>query len=174
MITPNYLSFLCFLLPLFSMSAQGAVEKLPLPLQALQKQGLEFKGQFDAGPNLHGYVVQYQGQGSTVFLTPDKQHAIVGNLIDSSGNNLSDPQVEKYVYAPMGKQMWSGLKVAAGLQSVMRKHRVLFTHFSIPSALTVRSSGRSLVPGWIRVMYSCASCWSVFFVRKVLPALPQL
>lgn len=106
----NPLYFMFFILTLFTMSAQGAAEKLPQPLQALQKQGLEFKGQFDAGPNLHGYVVQYQGQGSTVFLTPDKQHAIVGNLIDSSGNNLSEPQVEKYVYAPMGKQMWSRLE----------------------------------------------------------------
>lgn len=102
--------FLCSLLSSFvALSAPSSAETLPQPLLALKKQGLEFKGQFDVGPNLHGYVVQSQGEGSTVFLTPDKQHAIVGNLVDSNGNNLSTPQIEKYVYAPMGKHMWNQL-----------------------------------------------------------------
>lgn len=96
----------------------AAEQKLPAPIEALQKQGFELKGEFKAPGGLPGYVMQYQGQGTTVFLTPDKQHAIMGNLVDASGKNLSDEQVEKQVYAPMAKEMWRKLEknhwIAAG------------------------------------------------------------
>ena len=91
---------------------------LPAPITALEKQGFELKGEFTAPGGLSGYAMQFQGQGTTVYLTPDKQHAIMGNMVDSQGNNLSDETVEKFVYAPMAKEMWSSLSnhhwVAAG------------------------------------------------------------
>jgi thiol:disulfide interchange protein DsbG len=104
---------------LFASTCAGAAEtELPAPITALQKQGFELKGEFKAPGNLPGYVMQYQGQGTTVFLTPDKQHAIMGNLVDAAGKNLSDEQVEKWVYAPMAKEMWQKLEknrwIAAG------------------------------------------------------------
>lgn len=99
-------------------SVTAAESRLPAPIEALQKQGFELKGEFKAPGNLQGYAMQYQGQGTTVYLTPDKQHAIMGNLVDASGRNLSDEQVEKWVYAPMAKEMWQKLEknrwIAAG------------------------------------------------------------
>ncbi|MCT4703830.1 thiol:disulfide interchange protein DsbG [Enterobacteriaceae bacterium H20N1] len=101
-----------------STSVLAAEPKLPAPIEALQKQGFELKGEFKAPGNLQGYAMQYQGQGTTVYLTPDKQHAIMGNLVDAAGKNLSDEQVEKWVYAPMAKEMWQKLEknrwIAAG------------------------------------------------------------
>jgi len=101
-----------------STSVQAAEATLPAPIAALQKQGFELKGEFKAPGNLQGYAMQYQGQGTTVYLTPDKQHAIMGNLVDATGKNLSDEQVEKWVYAPMAKEMWQKLEknhwIAAG------------------------------------------------------------
>lgn len=101
-----------------SASVSAAETALPAPVTALQKQGFELKGEFKAPGNLPGYVMQYQGQGTTVFLTPDKQHAIMGNLVDATGKNLSDELVEKWVYAPMAKEMWQKLEkshwIAAG------------------------------------------------------------
>lgn len=101
-----------------STSALAAEAALPAPVEALQKQGFELKGEFKAPGNLQGYAMQYQGQGTTVYLTPDKQHAIMGNLVDAAGKNLSDEQVEKWVYAPMAKEMWQKLEknhwIAAG------------------------------------------------------------
>jgi thiol:disulfide interchange protein DsbG len=42
----------------------------------------------------------------------------MGNLVDATGKNLSDAQVEKWVYAPMAKEMWQKLEknhwIAAG------------------------------------------------------------
>lgn len=114
------IAFTCTVsLALLASSPLLAAEKtLPAPIEALQKQGFELKGEFKAPGSLPGYVMQYQGQGTTVFLTPDKQHAIMGNLVDASGKNLSDEQVEKMVYAPMAKEMWQKLEkhhwIAAG------------------------------------------------------------
>lgn len=39
--------------------------------------------------------MEYDGQGTTVFLSSGKKHAFVGNLVDSDGNNLSTPWIEK-------------------------------------------------------------------------------
>jgi len=101
-----------------SSSVLAAEVNLPAPIIALQQQGFELKGEFKGPGDLPGYVMQIQGQGTTVFLTPDKQHAIMGNLVDAAGKNLSDEQVEKWVYAPMAKEMWQKLErnhwIAAG------------------------------------------------------------
>lgn len=103
---------------LFNATAFAADGKLPAPIEALEKQGFEIKGEFKAPGELQGYAMQYQGQGTTVYLTPDKQHAIMGNLVDAAGKNLSDAEVEKFVYAPMAKEMWQNLEkhrwIAAG------------------------------------------------------------
>ncbi|NIG77676.1 thiol:disulfide interchange protein DsbG [Cedecea neteri] len=109
---------------LFNASAFAADAKLPEPIAALEKQGFELKGEFKAPGDLQGYAMQYQGQGTTVYLTPDKQHAIMGNLVDAEGKNLSDAEVEKFVYAPMAKAMWQNLEkhrwVAAGSEKAPR------------------------------------------------------
>lgn len=86
-----------------------AAAPLPAPIAALEKQGFELKGEFSAPGGLQGYAMQFQGQGTTVYLTPDKQHAIMGNMVDAQGRNLSDEQIEKFVYAPMAKEMWNTL-----------------------------------------------------------------
>ena len=90
-------------------SAGISAAPLPAPITALEKQGFELKGEFTAPGGLPGYAMQFQGQGTTVYLTPDKQHAIMGNMVDANGRNLSDDVVEKFVYAPMAKKMWDAL-----------------------------------------------------------------
>lgn len=97
------------LFPLMVLGAPAKDTPLAPPLQVLKDQGFDFKQPFDVA-GLQGYVVEYQGQGTTVFLTPDKQHAIVGNMVDNQGHNLSEPQIDKYVYAPMTKVMWERLE----------------------------------------------------------------
>lgn len=94
---------------LIPLGVLAATAPLPAPIAALEKQGFELKGEFTAPGGLPGYAMQFQGQGTTVYLTPDKQHAIMGNMVDASGSNLSDEQVEKFVYAPMAKEMWDTL-----------------------------------------------------------------
>lgn len=94
---------------LVPLASYAAAPSLPAPIVALEKQGFELKGEFTAPGGLPAYAMQYQGQGTIVYLTQDKQHAIMGNMVDATGKNLSDEQVEKYVYAPMAKEMWNTL-----------------------------------------------------------------
>lgn len=110
--TLRYFLLSMLLFPLIALAATSIESEKPLamPLQALKDQGFEFKAEFQVDKEISGYVVEYQGQGTTVFLTPDQQHAIVGNIVDNKGNNLSSPQIEKYVYQPMSQQMWMQLE----------------------------------------------------------------
>lgn len=86
---------LLLVLGLLPTLALAETSPLPEPLAALEKQGLELKGEFTIKPDFKGYVMEYDGQGTTVFLSSDKKHAFVGNLVDSDGNNLSTPWIEK-------------------------------------------------------------------------------
>lgn len=94
---------------IFSLNSYGAEPPLPEPIQALERQGFELKKQFTAPSGLPAYAMAFQGQGTTVYLTPDKQHAIVGNMIDKAGKNISEEIVEQYIYAPLAQQMWGRL-----------------------------------------------------------------
>ncbi|SQC92287.1 Thiol:disulfide interchange protein DsbG precursor [Cedecea neteri] len=50
-------------------------------------------------------------------------------MIDTEGKNLSDAEVEKFVYAPMAKEMWQNLEkhrwiAAGGCKSAAHSLRV--------------------------------------------------
>ncbi|EBO9668567.1 thiol:disulfide interchange protein DsbG [Salmonella enterica] len=107
---------LLLVLGLLPTLALAETSPLPEPLAALEKQGLELKGEFTIKPDFKGYVMEYDGQGTTVFLSSDKKHAFVGNLVDSDGNNLSTPWIEKYVYAPMAREIWQKLEKSRWIQ----------------------------------------------------------
>ncbi|EGU3668821.1 thiol:disulfide interchange protein DsbG [Salmonella enterica] len=108
--------FLLLVLSFLPTLAFAENTSLPAPLVALEKQGLELKGEFTLKPDFKGYVMEYDNQGTTVFLSPDKKHAFVGNLVDSEGNNLSTPWIEKYVYAPMAREMWQKLEKSSWIR----------------------------------------------------------
>lgn len=81
----------------------------PAPIEALQREGLEVHGEFDAPDGLTGYAASHQGQPMTIFVTADGEHAIVGNLIDSEANNLSEAPLERLVQGPMDDAAWQDL-----------------------------------------------------------------
>lgn len=81
----------------------------PAPIQALEKEGLEVHGEFDAPEGLTGYAASHQGQPMTIFVTADGEHAIVGNLIDSNATNLSEEPLERLVQGPMDDTAWQNL-----------------------------------------------------------------
>ncbi|MGQ7245839.1 thiol:disulfide interchange protein DsbG [Halomonas sp. V046] len=81
----------------------------PAPIEALEREGLEVFGEFDAPGDLTGYAASHQGQPMTVFVTADGQHAIVGNLIDGEANNLSTAPLERLVQGPQDARTWQEL-----------------------------------------------------------------
>ncbi|MFJ5296975.1 thiol:disulfide interchange protein DsbG [Pseudomonas sp. NPDC088368] len=92
---------------------QGAwaqAEELPAPIKALEAKGATIKGTFDAPGGLKGYAAQYQQQAMAFYLTSDGKHVLAGNLFDEKGEDLSEAPLQKLVYEPMTKEMWSQME----------------------------------------------------------------
>ncbi|PCF94200.1 thiol:disulfide interchange protein DsbG [Vreelandella nigrificans] len=112
------LSLLSRFIMLASISAVpfSHAEELPAPVQALSNQGLTIYGQFEAPGGLRGYGASVQGQDMAIYLTPDGQHAIVGTLMDSEGNDLTEAQLDEHVRAPLEAETWQLLEDSHWIQ----------------------------------------------------------
>ena len=97
------------LMPLSSVEA----EDHPAPIEALEEEGLEVHGEFDAPGGLSGFAASHRGQPMTIFVTEDGEHAIVGNLIDADANNLSEAPLERLVRGPQDETTWQSLEDSA-------------------------------------------------------------
>lgn len=91
-------------------------EALPAPVQALRDQGLSIHGQFEAPGGLRGYGASVQGQDMAIYLTPDGEHAIVGTLMDSEGNDLTEAQLDEHVRVPLEAETWQLLEESHWIQ----------------------------------------------------------
>ncbi|SEJ02243.1 thiol:disulfide interchange protein DsbG [Pseudomonas sp. NFR16] len=91
-------------------------EELPAPIKALEAKGATIKGSFDAPGGLKGYAAQYQNQGMALYLTPDGKHVLAGNLFDEKGEDLSEAPLQKLVYEPMTKAMWTRMENSAWIE----------------------------------------------------------
>ncbi len=99
-----------------AVSSASPADELPAPIQALADQGLEIHGQFDAPGGLRGYGASVQGQDMAIYLTPDGEHAVVGTLMDSEGNDLTEAQLDEHVRAPLEAQTWQLLSESHWIQ----------------------------------------------------------
>lgn len=88
---------------------------LPAPVKQLEKQGIEIIKPFTAPGGVQGWLGKYQGTGVTIYLTPDKKHAISGYMYDENGSNLSEQVIKEEIYIPAGREMWKTLSKAAGI-----------------------------------------------------------
>ncbi|GAB3383706.1 thiol:disulfide interchange protein DsbG [Azotobacter armeniacus] len=105
------LSFLLAGLSLLALPVAALrAEELPAPIKAAEARGAQIVGTFDAPGGLKGYAARYNGQGMALYLTPDGQHVLIGNLLDAEGQDLTQAQLEKLVYAPLGKEMWARME----------------------------------------------------------------
>lgn len=97
-------------------SSASYANDLPAPVQALADQGIEVHGQFEAPGGLRGYGASVQGQDMAIYLTPDGKHAVVGTLMDSEGNDLTEAQLDEHVRAPLEAQTWQLLTESHWIQ----------------------------------------------------------
>ena len=97
-------------------TSASVADDLPAPIQALADQGLEIHGQFEAPGGLRGYGASVQGQDMAIYLTPDGEHAVVGTLMDSEGNDLTEAQLDEHVRAPLEEQTWQLLSESHWIQ----------------------------------------------------------
>lgn len=85
-------------------------EELPEAIKAVEARGAEVVGRFEAPGGLKGYAARYNGQGMALYLTPDGEHVLIGSLLDANGEDLTRGQLEKLVYEPLGKEMWTRMQ----------------------------------------------------------------
>lgn len=101
---------LTLLLTLLPMLANA--EELPAPVKAIEKQGITIIKSFDAPGGMKGYLGKYQDMGVTIYVTPDGKHAISGYMYDEKGANVSEQMIQKEIYAPAGRELWSQMEKA--------------------------------------------------------------
>lgn len=85
-------------------------EEWPAPIRKIEEKGARIIGSFDAPDGLRGYAAQYQNRGMALYLTPDGNHVLLGNLYDADGKDLSAEPLQKLVYAPMAKEVWGKME----------------------------------------------------------------
>lgn len=85
-------------------------------LQFIRSQGVEIVGKFDTSTELTGYAANYQGEPMSIYLTPDKKHAVIGDLIDADGKNLGSDALYELISAPQNEKIWQQLEHAVWIQ----------------------------------------------------------
>lgn len=106
----------------------------PAVIATVEAHGLEVLGEFDAPGKLRGFAGLAGGrQPVAVYVTPDGEHALVGTMIDSRGEDVSQAHLQRLVAEPMSRRIWSQLEdshwVADGADNAPR---VVYT-FSDPN-----------------------------------------
>ena len=84
-------------------------EELPPAIKKIEAKGAKIVGSFDAPGDLRGFAAQYQNRGMALYLTKDG-NVLVGNLYDADGKDLSLAPLQKLVYEPMAKQVWTNME----------------------------------------------------------------
>lgn len=92
------------------MTLRAQAKDWPAPIKALEAQGIEVIGTFDAPGGLTGYAGMIEQQPLAIYLTADGKQAIVGPMIDAKGNNLSQEPLERLVSKPMTDKAWKQLE----------------------------------------------------------------
>ena len=103
-------------LSLLSSHTLAADTALPPPIQALTEHGIKIHSQFSAPSGLTGFGASTQGREMAVYLTPDGEHALIGTLMDRQGNDLTEPQLDEHVRAPLEAQTWALLEDSYWIQ----------------------------------------------------------
>jgi thiol:disulfide interchange protein DsbG len=96
----------------------------PAPIKAIEAEGVEVIGRFDAPGGLKGYAAMVQQQPLAIYVTADGKQAIVGTMLDAKGKNLSQEPLDRLVSKPMTLKTWNQLEksnwIANGSKSAPR------------------------------------------------------
>lgn len=84
----------------------------PAPIQALEAQGLEVLGTFNAPSGLTGYAGIAANNPVSIYVTGDGSHALIGTLIDADGQDAGADAMRDLVVKPMSERTWSKLEKA--------------------------------------------------------------
>jgi thiol:disulfide interchange protein DsbG len=93
-----------------AMAAEASNAARPEVIRNIEQQGLEIMGEFAAPGGLRGFAGLTGNQPVALFVTPDGEHAIVGTLLDSKGQDVTASELKRLVVLPMSQRIWSQLE----------------------------------------------------------------
>lgn len=115
---------LAILLTLPGLALAQPAKNWPAPIKALEAQGVEVMGTFDAPGGLKGFAAVVRQKPLAIYLTADGKQAIVGTMVDAKGDSLSQEPLERLVSKPMTLKTWNQLEksnwIADGSQNAPR------------------------------------------------------
>lgn len=91
-------------------SAAAASKSRPAVIDAVQSQGFEVYGEFEAPGGLRGFAGVAGQRPMAVYVTPDGQHAVIGMLIDAKGEDVGQRELQRLVAGPMSERIWGQLE----------------------------------------------------------------
>ncbi len=109
--------------------ALGAQAKnWPAPIKALEAQGVEVMGTFEAPGGLTGYAGMVRQQPLAIYVTSDGKQAIIGSMIDAKGVDLSQEPLSRLVSKPMTEKIWKQLEGSTWIaDGVKNAPRIIYT-----------------------------------------------
>lgn len=118
------LAVFAVLFTLLGLTLAAQAKDWPAPIKALEAQGVEVVGTFEAPGGLTGYAGMIRQQPLAIYVTPDGKQAIVGTMIDGKGVELSEEPLNRLVNKPMTERTWKQLEgstwIADGIKSAPR------------------------------------------------------
>ncbi|MEX2515733.1 MAG: thiol:disulfide interchange protein DsbG [Gammaproteobacteria bacterium] len=90
-----------------------AAEELPPPVAAIEKQGVRIIEKFTTANGIVGYVAEADQRPFVIYLLEDGEHAIVGTLVDSEGNDLTRESILTYAQGSVDAIRWNAIEESA-------------------------------------------------------------
>lgn len=96
------------LVPLLLSATALAAGKYPPAVDYLIQSGVRVESRFSAPSGMTGYVITFQDKPNVMYLTPDKQHVIIGVMLDANGHNLSQDHLAQHTpVMPDYESLWA-------------------------------------------------------------------
>jgi len=99
----------------------------------LTRDGYTFVKQIEAPEGLIGWTGYKDEYPSTVFISKDQKHYIVGNLFDSSGKNLTEEAIDQHVKGAVLDEIWKSLENSTWIQDGDTQAQTIIYVFNDPN-----------------------------------------
>ena len=87
-------------------------QEYPGPIKALVARGITVMGTMQAPPGFKGYVGEFDGQLTPVYLLPDGQTVTIGVLYDKHGRDLTNAAFRAATLSKLDPALWQQLEQA--------------------------------------------------------------
>jgi thiol:disulfide interchange protein DsbG len=108
-------------------AAAAQAQNFPAPIQALIDRGITIKREMPAPKGFKGYVGEFAGQMTPVYLLPDGRHTTVGVLYDGRGKDLTNAAFRSATASRLDPALWDQLEHSTWIaEDTTKPERVVY------------------------------------------------